>query len=34
MADINQAKKYVNMTDLNPPLAQDEKSAETKRRGD
>jgi DNA-binding MarR family transcriptional regulator len=30
MADINQAIKYVNMTDLHAPLARGEKSAETK----
>jgi DNA-binding MarR family transcriptional regulator len=33
MADINQTEKYVNMTDLNAPLARDGKSAEAKRDG-
>lgn len=31
MADINQAEKYVNMTDLNPPLARGGKPADAKR---
>ncbi|MGH6736210.1 MAG: MarR family winged helix-turn-helix transcriptional regulator [Methyloceanibacter sp.] len=31
MADINQPEKYVNMTDLNPPLARGAKTAEAKR---
>jgi DNA-binding MarR family transcriptional regulator len=33
MADINQAQKYVNMTDLNAPLAPGGKSGEAKRGG-
>jgi DNA-binding MarR family transcriptional regulator len=33
MADITQAEKYVNMTDLNAPVARGGKTAETKRAG-
>lgn len=32
MADINQAEKYVNMTDLNAPLSRKRKIADAKRR--